>query len=312
MHAMAGQVAVVAGAARGTWRGVARMLGEAGATVYCTGRSARGNPPADGPYAGRPETIEETAEMVDASGGNGIAVRVDHTSEPEVAALFKRVKREQKRLDVLVNVLGGAPVTQWNPFWKLSVEEGRAFFDGWFWKHVLTCRYAAPLMVERKAGLIVEMNDGHSLGYRGQFYFDLAMTMLKRLSNGLAEELLPHGVTALSITPGFLRSEATLDMFGVTESNWRDALDKKQAQQFGWAGSETPCFVGRAIVALATDPNLQRKSGGVYSSWGLSEEYGFTDVDGGRPHWGRFGAENFPHIFAGDGHAPVLWRAVAS
>jgi NAD(P)-dependent dehydrogenase (short-subunit alcohol dehydrogenase family) len=275
------------------------MLGEAGATVYCAGRSSRARPNTSGHhYAGRPETIEETAELVDAAGGRGIAARVDFNDEAEVAELFKRVGLEQKRLDVLVNILTGRPVSDWKAFWKLDPAEGRAQFDGWVWTHVRSCWHAVPLMLKRKRGLIVEVVEQDRLGHHGQFFFDMFETALKRLAYALAEELAPHGVSALAITPGFMRTEAILEGFGATEDNWREVAETNpQARGFGFAGSETPCFVGRAVAALAADPGLSSKSGGLYSSWGLSEEYGFTDIDGARPHAGRYFAEHFPHIF---------------
>jgi NAD(P)-dependent dehydrogenase (short-subunit alcohol dehydrogenase family) len=286
MKPLAEKVAVVAGATRGAGRGIARMLGEAGATVYCTGRSSRTQPNTSGHhYAGRPETIEETAEMVDAAGGVGIPVRVDHTVETEVAGLCKRVKREKKRLDVLVNVLTGPPVKSWSPFWKQSVDEGRTMLDGWIWPHVITCRHAVPFMVAAKAGLIVEIVEQEAIGYHSQFFFDLVEISLKRLAYALAEELAPYGVTSLAITPGFMRTEAILEKFGVTEANWREAAEKNaQAKRFGFIHSETPCFIGRAVAALAADPSVACWSGGIYSSWGLSELYGFTDLDGTRPN----------------------------
>jgi NAD(P)-dependent dehydrogenase (short-subunit alcohol dehydrogenase family) len=299
MKPLEGQVAVVAGATRGGGRGIARMLGEAGATVYCAGRSSRTRPnTSDHHYAGRPETIEETAEMVDAAGGRGIAARVDFNVEAEVADLFKRVGREQKRLDVLVNVLTGRPVSNWKSFWKLDPGRGREMVEGWVWPHVSACWHAVPLMLKRKRGLIVEVVEQDKLGYHGQFFFDLFETTLKRLAFSLAEELAPHGVSAVAITPGFMRTEAILEGFGATEANWREVAETNpKARGYGFAGSETPCFVGRAVAALAADPDLPAKSGGLYSSWGLSEEYGFADIDGARPHAGRYFAEHFPHLF---------------
>jgi NAD(P)-dependent dehydrogenase (short-subunit alcohol dehydrogenase family) len=303
------QFALVAGATRGAGRGIARMLGEAGATVYCTGRSSRTQPnTSEHHYAGRPETIEETTELVNTAGGIGIPVRVDHTAEAEVVELFQRVTRETKRLDVLVNVLTGPPIKSWSSFWKLSVAEGRAMFDSWIWPHVLTCRHAVPLMVAGKAGLIVEIVEQETIGYHSQFFLDLVETSLKRLAYALAEELAPHGVTALAITPGFMRTEAILDQFGVTEANWRDAAENNvEAQRFGFIHSETPCFVGRAVAALAADPEVARWSGGVYSSWGLSEVYGFTDLDGTRPNIWPTAAESFAQSPA-PAHAAVQWQ----
>jgi NAD(P)-dependent dehydrogenase (short-subunit alcohol dehydrogenase family) len=275
------RVAVVAGATRGAGRGIACALGEAGATVYCTGRSIRGRPAT----GNRPETIEETAELVTARGGRGIAVRVDHTVEDEVRDLFERVRKEQGRLDVLVNdVWGGDELAEPGPFWTHSVEKGLLMQERAVWSHLVTARHGVPLMVERGRGLVVEVTDGDSLRYRGSLFYDLAKTSAIRIAFGMAQELRAHGVTALAITPGFLRSEAMLDHFGVTEANWRDAAAKDPY----FAESETPLFVGRAVAALAADPQVWRKSGGVHASWTLSDEYGFTDADGRRPHWGRF------------------------
>ena len=277
-----GRVAVVAGATRGAGRGIARMLGAAGATVYCTGRSVRGR----GATAGRPETIDETAEMVSAAGGRGVAVRTDHTVESEVEQLFARVRSEQDRLDVLVNdIWGGDALTEWgSPFWTLSTSRGQELLERAVHTHIITSRHGAPLMVERNAGLIVEVTDGDTLGYRGNLFYDLAKNAVIRLAYAMAADLHAHRVTALAITPGFLRSEAVLDSLGVTEANWRDAIEKDPY----FAESETPCFVGRAVAALAADPHVPAKSGGLYSSWELAREYGFTDLDGRRPHWGDF------------------------
>jgi NAD(P)-dependent dehydrogenase (short-subunit alcohol dehydrogenase family) len=309
MKPLEGKVTLVAGATRGAGRGIARMLGEAGATVYCTGRSSQTMPNSSGHhYAGRPETIEETAAMVDAAGGVGIPVRTDHNDLDEVASLFKRVKREKKRLDVLVNILTGPPVASWAPFWKQSLHEGRAAVDAWIWPHVTTCRFAVPLMIERKAGLIVEIVEQESIGYHGQFFLDLFEISLKRIAYALASELAPHGVTALSIAPGFMRTEAILEQFGVTESNWREAAEKNAtARRFGFIHSETPCFVGRAVAALAADPGVARWSGGVTSSWRLSEAYGFTDLDGTRPNIYPLIAEKFANASESP-RASVDWQ----
>jgi NAD(P)-dependent dehydrogenase (short-subunit alcohol dehydrogenase family) len=279
MQPLKGKVALVAGATRGSGRGIACVLGEAGAIVYCSGRSARGRPAATGPYAGRPETIEETAEMVTARGGVGIPVRTDHASDDEVGALLKRVRREQKRLDVLVNVFWGGPsVSQWGKFWKHPLSEGHALFAA-AWPHVVTCRHATALMIEHGSGLIVQITEGDALGYRMNLFYDLGRLAEIRLAYALAEELAPYGVAALALTPGYLRSEAMLDHFGVTEANWREGAKKDP----NFIVSETPFFVGRAVAALAADPHVLEKSGGLYSSWGLAREYGFTDVDGSRP-----------------------------
>ncbi len=284
------QVAVVAGATRGAGRGIARMLGEAGATVYCTGRSVRGRPAT----AGRPETIEETAEMVTAAGGRGIAVRTDHTVEAEVERLFARIRSEQGRLDVLVNdIWGGDALTEWGmPFWELSTVQGLKLLERAVHSHIITSRHAVPLMVERNAGLVVEVTDGDTLGYRGNLFYDLAKNAVIRLAYAMAADLHAHHVTAVALTPGMMRSEAVLDHFGVTEANWPDAIDMDPY----FAESETPCYVGRAVAALAADPDVGARSGGLFSSWGLAKEYGFTDVDGRQPDWGSFFAGKVEEI----------------
>lgn len=280
---LTGKVAVVAGATRGAGRGIAMMLGEAGATVYCTGRSVRGKL-ASGKK--RPETINETAALVTAQGGRGIAVRVDHTVEKEVARLFVRVRREQRRLDILVNdVWGGDDLMEWGvPFWKLDMKKGRTMLERAIWAHVLTSRYGVPLMVAQKSGLVVEITDGDFLGWRGNLFYDLTKVGAIRLAYSMGAELRDTGVSVVAVTPGFLRSEAMLDRFGVTEDNWRDHAKKDPH----FAESETPWYVGRAVAALAADPNVREKSGRVLASWTLAREYGFTDRDGRQPDWGGY------------------------
>ena len=233
---------------------------------------------------GRPETIEETAALVTAEGGRGIAVRTDHTVESAVEQLFARVRAEAGRLDVLVNdIWGGDALTEWGrPFWELSIAQGQQMLERAVHSHIITSRHGAPLMIEQDAGLIVEVTDGDTLAYRGNLFYDLAKNAVIRLAYAMAADLHAHRVTALAITPGFLRSEAVLDTFGVTEANWRDAVEKDPC----FAESETPCLVGRAVAALAADPNVGAKSGGLFSTWALSKEYGLTDVDGGRPDLG--------------------------
>jgi NAD(P)-dependent dehydrogenase (short-subunit alcohol dehydrogenase family) len=286
MQPLQGKIAVVAGATRGAGRGIACMLGEAGATVYCTGRSVRGNP-ASG--SNRPETIDETAEMVTAYGGKGIAIRVDHSIPQEVEALFARIRQEQGRLDILVNdIWGGEKLIEWKPFWERSLQNGQRMLHQAIDTHIITAHYGAPLMIAQGSGLIVEITDGDTMNYRGELFYDLVKTSVIRLAFGMAEELRPHGVTALAVTPGFLRSEEMLDHFGVSEANWKDAT--KIEPHF--IASETPYFVGRAVAALAADANVAKKAGGVYASWTLSDEYGFQDMDGNHPHWGRYFAEH--------------------
>ncbi len=293
MKTLDGKIALVAGATRGAGRGIARMLGEAGATVYCTGRSVRGQPATEG----RPETIEETAEMVTAEGGRGVAVRIDHTVEAEVEDLVRRIEADEGRLDLLVNdVWGGDALTEWGKtFWQLEVDKGLAMLETAIHSHIITSRHAVPLMLETAAaagagpGVIFEITDGDSFGYRGNLFYDLVKTSVIRLAFAQATELRRKNIAAVAVTPGFLRSEAMLEHFGVGEENWRDGAEKDA----NFIASETPCFVGRAVAALAADPAVAEKSGRVFSSWDLSDEYGFTDVDGRRPHWGRHFEETY-------------------
>jgi NAD(P)-dependent dehydrogenase (short-subunit alcohol dehydrogenase family) len=264
--------------------------------VYCTGRSTRAARPqpgsADSPFAlrHRPETIEETAELVTARGGVGISVAVDHTVAAEVQALFARVAQEQGRLDLLVNdVWGGDELAEWGtPFWELSLEKGLLMQQRAVHSHIITSRYAAPLLIANGRGLIIEITDGDTAAYRGNLFYDLAKASVIRLAYAMAEDLRPHNVAALALTPGFLRSEAMLEHFGVSEANWREGAQKDPH----FIASETPFYVGRAVAALAADPAVLAKSGAAFSSWGLSEEYGFTDVDGSTPHWGRYFAKH--------------------
>jgi NAD(P)-dependent dehydrogenase (short-subunit alcohol dehydrogenase family) len=284
-------VALVAGATRGAGRGIAVELGAAGATVYVTGRSTRA---ARSPM-NRAETIEETAELVTAAGGRGIPVRVDHADPAQVAKLVERIEREQDgRLDVLVNdVWGGDPLTEWSaPFWRHSLENGLALLHQAVDTHLITSHRALPLMVRRRAGLVVEVTDGVGDRYRGSLFYDLAKASVIRLAVAQAAELAPHDVTAVAVTPGFMRSEAVLDHFGVTAERWRDGT----ARDPHFAASETPRFVGRAVAALAADPEVARWSGQALSSWQLAHEYGFDDVDGARPDWG---AHFERHVAAG-------------
>lgn len=223
--------------------------------------------------------------MVTAGGGHGIWARVDHTVESQVVKLFARVAQEQGRLDILINdIWGGDELTEWGtPFWQLSLAKGLLMLDRAVTAHIITSRYGAPLLVERKDGLIVEVTDGDTHAYRGNLYYDLAKMSAIRLAYAMASDLKGTGVTAVAVTPGFLRSEVVLEHFGVTEETWRDAI--RQDQHF--AESETPYFVGRAIAALAADPEVESKSGRVLTSGMLAQEYGVDDVDGRRPDWKR-------------------------
>jgi len=277
---LAGQVAVVAGATRGAGRGIARALGEAGAIVYCTGRSVRGQP---SPYK-RPETVDDTAGMIAAAGGTAIPVRVDHTVEAEVAALFKRIDGEQSRLDVVVNSIAGEePMAgQWGWFWTIDLKDGDAILRQMVLSHIITAKHAAARMVERRRGLIVEVTESDMMGAGGNPLTQAAKLVHKGMALNMAAELKPHGVAAVAVTPGFLRSEKMLEHFGVTEANWRDGGKKDK----NFLESESPLFVGRAVAALAADERILAKTGQLLSSWDLAREYGFTDEDGRRPDWG--------------------------
>jgi NAD(P)-dependent dehydrogenase (short-subunit alcohol dehydrogenase family) len=277
-----GKVAVVAGGTRGAGRGISIALGELGATVYVTGRTTREH----GSPMKRPETIEETAELVTEAGGEGIAVRVDHSEPIEVQALAARLER----LDVLVNdVWGGDPLVRWGePFWKHPLPDLLLLQRQAVETHLITSWHLVPLMVDRGSGLVVEVTDGVGPEYRGNLPYDLVKAAVIRLALTQAEDLREHGVAAVAVTPGFLRSEAMLEHFGVTEENWREAAEKDLPQAEHFIASETPRFVGRAVAALAADPNVMEKTGQALSSWKLSREYGFTDLDGSRPDWGRY------------------------
>ena len=275
------QVGVVAGATRGAGRGIARALGEAGMTVYCTGRSVPGNL---SPY-GRPETIDQTAEMINAAGGAAIAVRVDHTVESEVEALFERVAREQGRLDVVADSVAGEDpmMGQWGSFWDADLTSAGAVLRQALISRFVTAKHAARLMIRARRGLIVEVTENDLLGGGGNPASQSVKIAVKAFALNMAAELKPHGVAAVALTPGFLRSESMLEGLGVTEANWRDA--GKQDPNF--LESESPLFVGRAVAALAQDPDVLDRTGQLLSSWELGREYGFTDYDGRRPDWGR-------------------------
>ncbi|WP_448626888.1 SDR family oxidoreductase [Geodermatophilus sp. URMC 64] len=286
---LSGRVALVAGATRGAGRGTAVALGEAGATVYCTGRTTR----EQRSEYGRAETIEETAELVTAAGGTGIAVQVDHLDQAQVAALVARIDREQGRLDVLVNdVWGGDPFIEWNtPVWEHDLAAGLQLLHRAVDTHLITAHHALPLLIRRPGGLVVEMTDGtaaYNAGhYRVNAFYDLAKAAVLRLAFAWSHDLAPYEATAVALTPGWLRSEAMLDAFGVAEENWRDALERVPH----FVISESPRFVGRAVAALAADPDRRRFDGKSLSSGELAGVYGFTDLDGSRPDAWRYVVE---------------------
>jgi NAD(P)-dependent dehydrogenase (short-subunit alcohol dehydrogenase family) len=283
-----GRVVLVAGATRGAGRGIATALGEAGATVYCTGRSTR----ASRSEYDRPETIEETAELVTGAGGEGIAVAVDHLEPDQVRELVERIDSEQGRLDVLVNdVWGGEQLFEWNkPVWEHDLANGLRMLRLAIDTHLITSHFALSLLIRRPGGLVVEMTDGtreyNDANYRNSAFYDLCKTAVLRLAFSQGEELAEHGCTAVALTPGWLRSEMMLEAMGVTEENWREGRNPHFA-----AISESPRFVGRAVAALAADLGLARRNGGSFSSGELAREYGFTDLDGSQPDCWRYMVE---------------------
>jgi NAD(P)-dependent dehydrogenase (short-subunit alcohol dehydrogenase family) len=303
-----GKIALVAGATRGAGRGIAIALGEAGATVYCTGRSSSKNLTKN---PGRPETIEETAALVTAAGGHGIAVRTDHTIPAEVKKLAARIKRQHRGLDILVNdVWGGDALTEWSkPFWTVNLDNGLQMLKQAIHSHIITAHYAAPLMLGRsKPGrspaIIFEITDGDAFYYRGNLFYDLVKISAIRLAFAMSRELRKKDVVSVALTPGFLRSERVLEHFKVTEANWKDVGKKKDKHKDKNSGdqndapadfmvSESPRYIGRAVVALASDHKVKEKTGRVFSSWALAREYGFTDLDGTQPHWGNYARKKY-------------------
>jgi NAD(P)-dependent dehydrogenase (short-subunit alcohol dehydrogenase family) len=287
--ALRGRVAVVAGATRGAGRGIAAALGEAGATVVCTGRST-GSTRSE---YNRPETIEETAALVTRLGGTGIAVAVDHLDPVQVNALAERIRKEHGHIDVLVNDIWGGELLKggpadWNtPIWTLDLDKGLRILRLAIDTHLVTSRYLLPLLVDRPGGLLVEVTDGtaeyNATRYRISVFYDLAKVAVNRLAFSQGHELRAHGATAVAITPGWLRSEMMLDNFGATEASWREARAPAD-----FALSESPRYVGRAVVALASDPDRRRWNQKSVSSGQLAKEYGFTDLDGSRPDIWRF------------------------
>ena len=286
-----GKVALVAGATRGAGRGIAVELARAGAFVYATGRSSRvsGRSEID-----RPETIEETGELIDAAGGRGQAVRVDHLDADQVAGLVARIEQEHGRLDVLVNdIFGGDRYAQFDKkLWEHDLDGGLRMLRMGIDTHLITSARALPLMLRHDGGLVVEMPDGtseYNKNFRRGvgFYYDLVKAAVGRITLGLTAELEGRSCTAVAVTPGWLRSESMLDEFGVTEGNWRDALPKVPH----FCISESPAYVGRGVAALAADPGVARYAGRVLTSAELARIYGLTDVDGSRPDCWRYVVE---------------------
>jgi NAD(P)-dependent dehydrogenase (short-subunit alcohol dehydrogenase family) len=281
MQPLSGKVALVAGGTRGAGRGIAVELGAAGAAVYVTGRSTRGRPS----EYGRKETIEETAALVTQAGGEGIAISADHLVPSEVEAVVGRIRTDRGKLDILVNdIWGGEQLFEWNkPVWEHNLENGLRLLRLAIDTHLITAHYALRLMIGQRGGLLVEVTDGtaeyNADHYRLSPFYDLAKVAANRMAWGHAKDLAPHGATAVSITPGWMRSEMMLEHYGVTEENWQDAVAKTPH----FAISESPRFVGRAIAALAADPERVRWNGQSLSSGGLAKVYGFTDLDGSRP-----------------------------
>ncbi|WP_432068702.1 SDR family oxidoreductase [Streptomyces sp. C10-9-1] len=287
---LAGRVALVAGATRGAGRAIAVELGAAGATVYATGRTTRTRTS----ELGRPtETIEETAELVTAAGGEGIAVPTDHLLPDRVRDLVARIDREQGRLDILVNdVWGGNPLLDFDTrMWDVDLERGLRMLDLGVRTHIITSSIALPLLVRHPGGLLVEVTDGteeSNRDFRENFYYDLAKNAPLRMARILGEELRQVGASAVAVTPGFLRSEEMLDIFGLTEDTWREGIGRERY----WELSESPVYLGRGVAALASDPRRDRWNGTSLDSGRLAREYGLTDADGSRPDvWGYMRAE---------------------
>ena len=286
MPPLTGSVALVAGATRGAGRGIAVELGAAGATVYCTGRTTR----AQRSEYDRPETIEETAEAVTAAGGRGFPVQVDHLDPEQVQALVAGIDAGHGRLDVLVNdIWGGEHLIEWNvPVWQHSLDKGLRMLRLGVETHLITSHFALPLLIRQPGGLVVEMTDGtaeyNQANYRLSVFYDLVKTSVQRMAWALGRELATHGSTAVALTPGWLRSEMMLGHFGVSEENWRDAT----AVEAHFVISESPRYVGRAVAALAADPDHGRWNGRSLSSGELAQVYGFRDLDGSRPDCWRY------------------------
>jgi NAD(P)-dependent dehydrogenase (short-subunit alcohol dehydrogenase family) len=288
---LVGKVAVVTGATRGCGRALAVELGRLGATVYATGRTTR---TASSPMK-RPETIEETAEMIDAAGGHGVAVRCDFTSVADVDALRARIEADgHDRLHILVDdVWGGDPFSEiptYTSYWESNLDDGLYLVHNALDTHLIALHRLLPLVVKESGGLVIEVTDGDTDEYVGApLPYFLAKCAVRAIGRALGAELAEHGCTGLTVTPGFLRSEAMLEVFKVTEETWREAPGKTAPEDF--VMSETPTYLGRGVAALATDPDVSRFAGQTLASWTLMREYGFTDADGTQPDWGRWIAE---------------------
>ncbi|RIW31973.1 SDR family NAD(P)-dependent oxidoreductase [Bacillus salacetis] len=282
MQSLKGKIALVAGGTRGAGRDISVKLGEAGAKVYVTGRTTRNQ---QSPM-GRSETIEETAEMVTEAGGIGIPVKVDHTVESEVKGLFERIKEETGRLDILVNdIWGGDPLTEWGrPFGEHDLGKGMQMQKQAVGLHIMTAHYAIPLLRESRGGLVIKITDGIDYEPRGSFYYSLAKISAIHIAQSLAADLKDYDVASIAVTPGFLRSEAMLELFGVTEENWKEAAEIDPH----FIASESPYYIGEAVRCLAEDPEILDKTGSIFSTWELSEVYGYKDIDGTQPHWGNY------------------------
>jgi NAD(P)-dependent dehydrogenase (short-subunit alcohol dehydrogenase family) len=295
-EALRDRVALVAGATRGAGRGIAAALGEAGATVICTGRSSATGAGTIRSDYDRPETIEETAALVTELGGVGVAIQIDHLEPGHVAALAQRIGRDHGHIDVLVNDIWGAevlkgPPSTWNtPVWEHDLDVGLRILRLAVDTHLITSHHLLPLLVDRPGGLLVEITDGtaayNAENYRISVFYDLAKVAVNRLAFSQGHELAAYGAAAVALTPGWLRSEMMLDAFGVSEGNWRDALSARQGHPTapaGFAASESPRYVGRAVAALTADPDRTRWNQRSVTAAELAREYGFTDVDGTQP-----------------------------
>lgn len=287
---LSGKVALVAGATRGCGRAIAVELARAGAFVYATGRSTAG----ERSEMDRPETIEQTLEHIEAAGGQGAAAVVDHLVPDQVRALVDRIRAEQGRLDILVNdIWGGDPFSEWGkPLWEQDLAKGLHLLDVGLHSHIITSHFALGLLAEKPGGMVIEITDGtneFNADYRGELFYDLCKTSVNRIALAQAKMLEPVGGTAIGVTPGFLRSEAMLDHFGVTEQTWRDAVSDKNPH---FSLSETPTYVARGIARLAADPDAKRFAGQVLYSGFFADEYGVTDLDGTKPNFEKYAREN--------------------